>query len=104
MRGRVAVPVGLLVSTEHLTVGTLTLLPGEATDTEAHGGAESLYVVSGTVHVHTPDAPASALFELTARDGFYVPAGTPHRYLNYGGEPATVVFGVAPRYRPVDAR
>ena len=50
------VPVGLLASTEHLTVGTFTLLPGEATDTESHGGAESLYVVSGIVHVHTPDA------------------------------------------------
>jgi quercetin dioxygenase-like cupin family protein len=94
------VPVGLLASTEHLTVGTLTLLPGEMTDTETHGGAESLYVVAGTLHVQTPGSAAPSFFELAARDGFYLPTGTPHRYANYGSEPATVVFGVAPRYRP----
>ena len=96
------IPVGLLASTEHLTVGTFTLLPGEMTDPEAHGGAESLYVVSGTLHVQTPGSPAPSFFELAARDGFYLPMGTPHRYANYGAEPTTVVFGVAPRYRPED--
>jgi quercetin dioxygenase-like cupin family protein len=92
------VPVGLFASTEHLTAGMVTLLPGEAMDAHAHPGAESLYVTAGTVFVHTPDSPAPSFFELHAGDGFYVPPATPHRYMNYGGEPATLVFGVAPTY------
>lgn len=97
-------PVGIIASTEHLTAGTFTLLPGESSDVETHAGAESLYVLSGSLHVHTPDSPAPSFFELDARDGFYVPPGVPHRYVNTASAPATVVFGVAPGYRPEPAR
>ncbi|HEU5432685.1 MAG TPA: cupin domain-containing protein, partial [Thermomicrobiales bacterium] len=40
-------PVALLVSTVHLTVGRIALLPGERTDWTRHAGDESLYVTDG---------------------------------------------------------
>ncbi|MBA3449769.1 MAG: cupin domain-containing protein, partial [Chloroflexia bacterium] len=43
--------VGLLVSTEHLTVGRIELLPGQKSEVECHAGDEGVYVLSGTVHI-----------------------------------------------------
>ena len=45
--------VGITVSTEHLTVGTLSLLPGQHSDTEQHGGDETMYVLEGVLNVRT---------------------------------------------------
>ena len=92
--------VGILASTEHLTVGTLRLAPGRATDVERHGGAEGLYVLEGTLNVRLPEADGPSWFELGPKDGFYLPPGTPHRYYNVGDRPAELIFGVAPRYLP----
>ena len=91
--------VGLLVSTEHLTVGRIELLPGQRSEPECHGGDEALYVLSGTVHVRPAGESGSGWLELSERDGCYLPSGTPHQYYNIGGEPASLLFGVAPSYR-----
>lgn len=91
-------PVGILVSTEHLTAGKLCLLPGQQTDVHSHGGDESLYVVEGILHLRVPEHAGGRWFELGPGDGFYVPKGEPHQYYNIGAQPATAVFGVAPRY------
>lgn len=95
--------VGLFVSTEHITVGKLQLLPGQRTDGEIHGGAESLYVLDGPVHVRTPDCPPPSLFELHTGDGFYVPQGIAHQYYNFSDHPVEIIFGVAPAYSPGSA-
>ena len=92
--------VGLLASTEHLTVGTIRLEPGQRTDPHAHAGAESLYVREGVVHVRLPDRPAPSWFELNPKDGFSFPPGTPHEYHNVSDRPAELIFGVAPSYPP----
>jgi quercetin dioxygenase-like cupin family protein len=92
--------VGLWISTEHLTVGQIYLLPGQHTDLHSHGGDESLYLLAGTLHVHVPGSPGQSWFELNPRDGFYVPQGVPHRYYNISAEPARLLFAVAPRYLP----
>jgi mannose-6-phosphate isomerase-like protein (cupin superfamily) len=94
--------VGLLVSTEHLTVGRIDLLPGQHSPVEYHGGDESLYVLSGTVNVRPLGESGPGWLELHAQDGGYLPAGTPHQYYNVGGEPASLLFGVAPSYRRED--
>lgn len=91
--------VGILASTEHLTVGTMELLPGRQSDLEIHGGDEGLYLLEGTLHVHTPEGEAGKWFELNPKDGFYIPQGSPHRYFNMSGEPVRFIFGVAPDYR-----
>jgi quercetin dioxygenase-like cupin family protein len=93
--------VGLWISTEHLTVGQIELLPGQHTEMHAHGGDEGLYLLSGTLHVHVPANGAQSWFELSPRDGFYVPQGVPHQYYNVSAEPARLLFAVAPCYLPV---
>ena len=53
--------VGILASTEHLTVGKIRLLPGQHTEVQAHGGDESLYVLEGTVNVRLRDVDGPQL-------------------------------------------
>ena len=91
--------VGLLVATEHLTVGKMYLQPGQSTDLERHGGDECLYLLEGTLHMHCPEKEGQVWFELSPQDGFYLPAGAPHQYYNMSDQPVTLLFGVAPDYR-----
>ena len=90
--------VGILASTEHLTVGKMYLLPGQQTDVQIHGGDESLYLLEGTLNVRLPEHQGQRWFELKPADGFYIPEGTPHQYYNMTDRPVTLLFGVAPRY------
>lgn len=92
---------GILASTEHLTAGKIRLLPGQHSAVERHGGAESLYVLEGTLNVRLPEAQEGPVwFELEPRDGFYLPEGIAHQYYNMGDRPVELLFGVAPSYRP----
>ncbi len=90
--------VGLLVATEHLTVGKIHLRPGQHTDLHVHGGDECLYVLEGTPNVYTPEKEGQRWFELEPQDGFFIPEGAPHQYYNMTSRPATILFGVAPHY------
>lgn len=92
--------VGLLVATEHLTVGKIFLLPGQHTELQTHGGDESLYLLEGTLNLYCPEKEGQQWFELRPQDGFYIPAGAPHAYYNMTDQPVTLVFGVAPTYLP----
>lgn len=92
--------VGIVVSTEHLTVGRMSLLPGRRSDVEQHGGDECVYVLEGVLNVRCwSDSGGADWVELHPGDGYYCPLGTPHRYYNYGSSTATAVFGVAPALR-----
>jgi mannose-6-phosphate isomerase-like protein (cupin superfamily) len=91
--------VGLLCSTECLTVGKLCLLPGQKTDVLRHQGDKSLYVVEGVLHTLCSElSETPKWFELQPQDGFYAPAGTAHQFYNMSDKPVQVVFGVAPGY------
>lgn len=90
--------VDLLVSTEYLTVGLLTLLPGQQSDARRHGGDLALYLLDGKLVAYLPDRAEQSVYELEPGDGFYVPAGIPHHYCNWSERPARAVFGVAPDY------
>ena len=87
--------VGLLVSTEHLTVGTMRVPAGARSVDESHAGDELCYVTSGSLRIAAGEADAT----LTTGDGFYLPAGVRHGYAAVGAEPAEAIFGVAPDYR-----
>jgi quercetin dioxygenase-like cupin family protein len=86
---------GMLVSTEHLTVATLRVVPGQRSVDESHAGDEFVYVTSGMLRVVAGHVSAS----LRPGDGFYAPAGLPHRYEATGNEIAEAICGVAPEYR-----
>jgi quercetin dioxygenase-like cupin family protein len=93
-----AVLVGLLVSTEHLTVGTVTVPAGQSSLVEAHGGEELLYVIRGELRVESGGVAAT----LSPGDAFFVPSGMPHRYASDDGGVAEAIFGVAPSFGPPD--
>jgi quercetin dioxygenase-like cupin family protein len=96
--------VGLLVATEHLTVGKIVLRPGQHTSLHRHGGDESLYLLEGTLNVFCPEREGQQWFELAPQDGFYIPANTPHQYYNITDQPVTLIFGVAPDYLPTSSQ
>ena len=91
--------VGILVSTEHLTVGTMRLLPGQKSAVEAHPGDECLYVLDRTLNVRAWEGDESPCLELGPRDAFYAPAGARHEYHNVSDRRVAAIFGVAPSYR-----
>ncbi len=92
--------VGVLFSTEHLTVAAMSVLPGQKSDVQIHGGDECLYVVEGVLRVHTPDSDGSSYAELGPGDGFYCPQGTAHQYYNIETAAVQAVIGVAPKWTP----
>lgn len=89
---------GLYASSEHLTVGRSTVIPGRASSLHSHSGDECLYLLSGTLNVLVPEQDGQTWFEIHPKDGFFLPAGTKHQYWNMGKDPAVFVFGVAPLY------
>jgi mannose-6-phosphate isomerase-like protein (cupin superfamily) len=92
------VVVELFISTEHLTAGRMTLLPGRRSDPNAYGGDLALYVSEGELSVRTGAEDAQAAFQLHPQDGFYLPAGVPVQFHNYSGQPCRFLFGTAPGY------
>jgi quercetin dioxygenase-like cupin family protein len=90
LRLDLGVLVGLLVSTEHLTVGTITSLAGRRSAEESHGGDELVYATSGELTVSAGGVEAT----LAPGDAFSIPAGLAH---SYGGA-GEAIFGVAPHY------
>jgi mannose-6-phosphate isomerase-like protein (cupin superfamily) len=92
--------VEIFVSTEHLTVGRMTLQPGQQTEPDARGGDEGLYLLEGQLLLRLPEHDGPRCFELHPGDGFYVPEGVPRQFFNYADQPARLMFGVAPAYLP----
>ena len=95
--------VGVLVSTDHITVGRIELLPGRETDIRSHGGDLGLYLIEGELHVRFPDIEVdergqTPWFDVKPADGVYLPPGTRHQYYNPSDQPCSFIFGVAPRY------
>lgn len=94
------VAVGLLASTEHLTVHLLEVDPGQASREHAHGGDEVVYVLKGELWVRAALGDTPYVLELGRDDLGFLPAGSVHEYRCYGSEPAQALVGVAPSYLP----
>ena len=88
--------VGLIVSTEQLTVGTVTVPAGHSSLPETHAGEELVYVTRGELRVEADGVDAT----LCPGDAFLVPSGTPHHYASDTGAAAEAIFGVAPSFEP----
>jgi quercetin dioxygenase-like cupin family protein len=91
--------VGLLVSTEHLTAGTVTVPVGQRSAVEEHAGEELIYATRGALRVEAGGVEAT----LAPGDGFFIPAGTPHSYAAEGPQVAAGIFGVAPAFNAAGA-
>ncbi len=92
--------VGVVASTEHLTVTENELLAGDRSDLRVHSGDAFFIVTEGAVHVHTPDSDGPNWWAVPAGDAFVVPQGFSYRLINQGGSSARFVFGSAPGYLP----
>ena len=90
------VPLGLLASTEHLTVAMAELYAGQYGDRQARGGDESGYVLDGVLGVRLGSDGGREFLELHPGDGWYVPKGIAHSYFAPQGR-TSFIFGVAPR-------
>jgi mannose-6-phosphate isomerase-like protein (cupin superfamily) len=95
---RQEVLVELFVSTEHLTSGRLTLLPGRRSEKRSYGGDLALYLCEGELFIRACHEGKERVFELARRDGLYLPAQTPVEFFNYGTSVCRFLFGVAPDY------
>jgi quercetin dioxygenase-like cupin family protein len=91
---------GVLVSTEHLTVATLELGPGETAAVHAHGGDEVLMALESGLWVRAWHEGGVHVFELEPEDVCYLPAGSRHEYRNPAGTTARAICGIAPGYLP----
>jgi quercetin dioxygenase-like cupin family protein len=96
--GNQPVLTGLIASTEHITVGLTTLLPGQRSEAECHDGEEGLYLLQGVLNVRILKVGGQQWYELHPGDGFYVPRGVRHQYYNMTADDAQFIFGVAPDY------
>lgn len=90
--------VGVLASTDQLTVASLSLPVGKSGEVHVHGGDEVVYVTKGTLSVRAWTAEQSHVFELSPGDAAFIPPGIAHEYRNYAEVEAQAVMGVAPRY------
>lgn len=93
---------GLYMSTENLTVGKTTIVPGGNSDERVHPGELAVHVTKGQLHVlliDGEDETGQKWFELDTHDGFYIPEGIRHQFRNVTAQPAEFMFGVAPGYR-----
>lgn len=90
--------VGLICSTEHLTVAEIHLLPGDASALRRHDGDALLHVTVGELHVHTPEADAGTWWKVQAGESIVIPEGFDHRMINQSSQPVTVISGSAPGY------
>ena len=97
-RRDLGVLAGVLVSTEHLTVATLELGPGEVAALHEHGGDEVLMALEGGLWVRAWHGDAVRVFELGPEDACYLPAGSRHEYRNAGAGTARAICGVAPSW------
>jgi quercetin dioxygenase-like cupin family protein len=91
---------GVLVSTEHLTVATLELGPGEVATVHEHGGDEVVMALEGRLWVRAWFDGDVHVFELEPEDVCYLPAGSRHEYRNAEGAATRAICGIAPGYLP----
>ncbi len=91
--------VGILFSTDQLTVGTVSLSPGGVSARQRRGGDEVLFGQTGTIHVRSWYQDRTYVFEVGRDETCFLPRGSVHEYRNYGATTATAFVGVAPAFR-----
>jgi mannose-6-phosphate isomerase-like protein (cupin superfamily) len=91
--------VGLIVSTEHLTVAELQVPAGAVGEKTAHGGDAMIVGLSGELLIRTQWKTQSTTFELGPQDAVFVPQTAQYELMSFS-RPAVALLGVAPGYLP----
>lgn len=90
--------IGILASTDQLTVASLSLSPGACSAQQRRGGDEVIYGTSGLTHVNARYEGQAYVFEMGPDDACYLPVGTTHEYRNFTSATSTALIGVAPAW------
>ncbi len=90
--------VGLMCSTEHLTVAELHLLPGESSAVRLNAGDALMHVTQGELHVHTPEADAGTWWRVQEGESIVIPDGIAYRLVNQSPDAVCLISGSAPGY------
>lgn len=90
--------LGLIASTEHLTVATARLVPDGSTQWVSRAGDALVFVERGTLDVETSFDGETETFSLGRWDAAYLPIGSSYRLVGTGDQPADAIIGVAPSY------
>jgi len=90
--------VGLVCSTEMLTVGIVDLYAGQESEIISHPGDKVIYCLNGRVNVFLPDGTPN-WWELRPGDAGFILGDTKHAFFNTSDDMAKFTFGVAPNYR-----
>jgi quercetin dioxygenase-like cupin family protein len=90
--------VGLVCSTDMLTVGIIDLHPGQEGDLISHPSDKVLYCLDGRANVYLPEEVPN-WWAMEEGDSAFVPSSTQHAFFNTSDRMAKVLFGVAPQYR-----
>jgi quercetin dioxygenase-like cupin family protein len=90
--------VGLVCSTDMLTVGIIDLYPGQESEPIRHPGDKVIFGLDGRANLFLPDASPN-WWELNPGDAGFIPGGVQHCFFNTSDAMARIIFGVAPQYR-----
>jgi len=93
--------VGLIASSEQLTVAGARLVPGGSSGPVRRDGDTLVFVEDGTARVHAESSGEAFEFELSRWDAAYVPRGASYWIEGTGTRPVDILIGVAPDYRPL---
>jgi len=97
LEGEIA--VGLIASTEHLTVAELEIPAGACGERVAHGGDAVLFGLESELMIRTSWKGASATFEIGPQDAVFIPQQAEYEVLSFSYA-ARALLGVAPAYLP----
>jgi mannose-6-phosphate isomerase-like protein (cupin superfamily) len=97
LEGEIA--VGLLASTEHLTVAELDVPAGACGERRAHGGDAMIFALEGELMIRTFWKGASTTFEVGPHDAVFIPRQGEYEVLSFS-HAARALLGVAPAYLP----
>jgi quercetin dioxygenase-like cupin family protein len=89
--------VGLVCSTEKLTVGIIDLHAGQECEWISHKGDKVIYSLEGRSNIYLPDESPN-WWELNPGDAAFIPGGVRHAFFNTSDGTSKVIFGVAPDY------
>ena len=99
MRLEAGIAVGLVVSTEHLTVAEVAVPSGTCGEKTSHGGDAMLFGLESELMVRTYWGDGSVTFEIGPQDAVFIPHRAQYELLSFAG-PARAMLGVAPSYLP----
>ena len=90
--------VGLVCSTEYLTVTWSKLLAGQRSLERSHEGDALVHLTRGELHLHTPDGNGPNWWRLLPGDSLAIPRGFAYQMVNQSGAPIEAVIASAPGY------